>query len=89
MRDIFRKNENRSSKRFRTNIYSVKHNQVHFGTKSLRVQGPHIWNELPEEIKSASNLQTFKRLINIWEGKQCKCKLCNYKSGLKIEHGDK
>ena len=84
MREIFKKTGNRSSKRFESHIYPAHHNQVHFGTKSLRVLGPQIWNELPEEIRLAENLQTFKRLIHNWEGKRCKCKICKYKKGLQI-----
>ena len=39
-----------------------------FGPKSLRLQGPRVWNALPFQIKSKENLQTFKRVIKFWGG---------------------
>ena len=76
MKSIFQRSGNRSSIRFRYNICSAKHYQTNFGTKSLRVLGPQIWNNLPDDIKSADNLQIFKRLIKKWKGNRCKCKVC-------------
>ena len=68
MKYIFQKPISRTSKRLRHNICSAKHYQVNFGTKSLRVLGPQIWNKLPENIKSADILQIFKRLIKGFQG---------------------
>ena len=70
MKYIFQKPINRTSKRLRYNIYSAKHYQTNFGSRSLRVLGPQIWNKLPEDIKRADSLQTFKRLINKFHGIQ-------------------
>ena len=44
-----------------------------FGSKSLKAMGPQIWNCLPNEIKSADNLNSFKRMIKQWDGPSCKC----------------
>ena len=63
MKTIFRKPSNRTSNRLKHNIYTPKHYQATFGTKSLRVLGPKLWNTLPENIKSADSLPIFKRLI--------------------------
>ena len=62
MKTIFKKPSNRASNRLKHNIYLPKHNQATFGTKSLRVLGPKLWNTLPENIKSADSLPIFKRL---------------------------
>ena len=51
MKDMF---ENRPSKypsRNPENLYIPKANQVTYGYKSYRIQGPKIWNFLPSEIK--------------------------------------
>ena len=53
------------------------HNQVTFGSKSLRVFGPKVWNSLPYHIKSSENLESFKTIIKHWNGTRCTCKVCN------------
>ena len=40
----------------------VRPNQTTFGFKSLMSIGPQIWNNLPNELKSAENLKYFRRL---------------------------
>ena len=52
--------------------------QVSFGDKSLRYNGPKIWNSLPFHIKSTENLEAFKNIIKNWNGVSCKCKVCQY-----------
>ena len=44
--------------------YSCSVNQVNYGTKSLRSFGNKIWNFIPHHVKSAQNLETFKKIIN-------------------------
>ena len=47
-------------------IYNLKTISVRtttFGTKSLTVLGPTVWNKLPAHLKSAKNLVDFKKLI--------------------------
>ena len=45
-----------------------KSNQVSFGTKSLHIQRPMVWNALPFHIKSKENFQTFKYVISFgWD----------------------
>ena len=47
-----------------------------FGTKSLKILGPKIWNNLPCHIKSAENLNVLKNLIKKWNGSSCSCIVC-------------
>ena len=59
------------------NLKVVRANQVKkFTEKSLRVQGPKIWNRVPLPIKNVENLFAFKRYIQTWDGVSCKCNLC-------------
>ena len=51
-------------------------NQVTFGFNSLQSLGPQIWNGLPNEIKSAKNLNSFNHMIKNWDGPDCKCNAC-------------
>ena len=56
---------------------------VRYGTETLRSLGPKIWNILPNDIKSLSNLITFKNKIKPWTAVICPFKLCKpYLSGL-------
>ena len=60
------------------NLNHFRPNQVTFGSKSLKAIGPQIWNSLPNELKSADNLNSFKRMINRWDGPSCQCNVCKY-----------
>ena len=46
------------------NLSIPVNNQVTFGSKSLRVFGPKVSNNLPYHIKSSENLESFKMIIN-------------------------
>jgi hypothetical protein len=48
-----------------------------YGIKSFRYLSSHIWNLLPDNIKQANDLPTFKTLIQQWPGSNCKCSLCD------------
>ena len=50
--------------------------QVTYGTKSLRSFGPKIRNSQPHHVKSAKNLETFKKIINNWNGVSGNCVVC-------------
>ena len=78
MTDIFQIRTSNYSWRNPNNLTHYRPNQVIFGTKSLRVLGPQIWNCLPEELKSAENLNTFKSLITKWDGPKCNCNACRF-----------
>ena len=53
-----------------------KVNTVQWGIESIRYFGPTIWDILPEEIKSATTLVSFKQKIQNWKGLNCPCRLC-------------
>ena len=62
MKDIFVKPDGRHSSRRPLNISVPRVHQATFGLKSIRYEGTKLWNALPESIKSAENLERFKRL---------------------------
>ena len=78
MKDIFVKPDGRHSSRRPLNISVPRVHQATFGLKSIRYEGAKLWNSLPESIKSAENLERFKRLIANWEGPQCNCSSCGF-----------
>ena len=57
--------------RYKLNLNIPRRNQVSFGTQSLKLYGPKIWNALPVNIKTAKNLNAFKDLIKKWNGVSC------------------
>ena len=44
-----------------------------YGDKSLRALGPHLWNSLPQKIKSTTSILVFTDLIKTWFEPKCKC----------------
>ena len=76
MKSIFELLFSNYSLRNSNNLAHVRPNQTTFGSKSLKSIGPQIWNDLPNEIKSAENLKSFKVLIKQWDGPNCKCSAC-------------
>ena len=59
MRDLFslRETSRLAREKYMLNLNIPVHNQVTFGSKSLRVFGPNVWNSLPYHIKSSENLK--------------------------------
>ena len=80
MQDIFKIESSNYSLRNSNDLKHYRPNQVTFGSNSLRSLGPQIWNGLPNEIKSAENLNSFKNMIKKWDGQNCKCSACKYVS---------
>ena len=70
MKEILEKRDgNRVTRdRCKSNLNIPRRSQVTFGTKSLKIYGPKIWNALPVNIKTAENLNVFKDLIKKWNG---------------------
>ena len=66
MKDIFEKTEWLTHKP--NNIKVNSHNTVKYGEKSLTILGPHIWNSLPDQVKSENEFSKFKLFISQWCG---------------------
>ena len=78
MQSIFSSRTSKHPSRNPNNLNHFRPNQVTFGSKSLKAMGPQIWNCLPNELKSADNLNKFKSMIKQWDGPSCKCNVCKY-----------
>ena len=48
-----------------------------YGTYSLAFRESFVWNNLPAKLKDAATLQQFRKLIHMWQGNICNCKLCS------------
>ena len=49
------------------NLEHYRPNQVTFGSNSLRLLGPQIWNGLPNDFKSAENLNILEDMLKKWK----------------------
>ena len=47
-----------------------------FDDNNVKSLGPHIWNSLPEEIKSEQSYEKLKEFIETWYGSNFKCCFC-------------
>ena len=54
-----------------------KYNKLTYGYRTFSYYGAHLWNKLPHNVKGGLSYDTFKMLLNKWEGPMCSCSLCN------------
>ena len=82
LQELFKLRETNRNVRnkYKLNLNIPVVNQVNYGTKSLRNFGPKIWNTLQHHVKSAENLETFRKIINDWNGVSCNCDVCSLES---------
>ena len=52
-----------------------KFSTTSYGTESVRILGPNIWDLLPYDIKYAENLDSFQAKIKNWKLENCPCRL--------------
>ena len=72
MKDIFHYCQNKSRKKHNLHVHSRTTSR--YGNNSFRVLGAHIWNSLPENIKSTDSVYELKNSLKEWHG--CKCHPC-------------
>jgi len=77
MKNIFIRKNYRENSRYPDNLSVPKTKAFTYGENSLKALGPKIWNSLPNYFKEKRSIESFKRLINTWDGKTCKCSMCN------------
>ena len=75
MQELFEKSSSCYSTRRPYDLTVPRVNQTSFGSRSIEFEGAKLWNHLPQNIKSADNLSTFKQLIKNWTG-PCGCSYC-------------
>ena len=78
MKELFEVRQKSVSRKYDLVVPSRK--TVAFGDKSLKCLGPKVWNSLPSDIKSMTNIEQFKIFLNTWYGPTCKCNFCNFLS---------
>ena len=48
---------------------------VTLGDRSFEVAAPTLWNSLPVEVRNASNVQLFKRMLKTWFSRKAFCSI--------------
>ncbi len=51
-------------------------NSTTYGLKSLRYEGPKLWNALPAQTKSCENISSLKIKLAVYDGESCRCAMC-------------
>ena len=52
-------------------------NSKRYGMQSFRFEAAQVWNSLPNEIRLAKKFKQFKRLLQAWDGMNCRCTSCS------------
>ena len=78
MKELFIPRNSTFALRGSQNLSVPRVNQTTYGLKSIRYQGPKIWNSLPADFHKASYLDDFKNLMKTWNGPTCNCSFCKY-----------
>ena len=76
--EMYKVNNNLSPS-FIVDIFPIKeasYNIREWGTESLCYLGPKIWDLLPDEMKIAPTLESFKLKVKQWDALDCPCRLC-------------
>ena len=55
------------------NLEISSSNQVTFGTRGLRIQGPKVCNSLPYHIKLVEKLKILTIVVKFWDRRTCSC----------------
>ena len=76
MKDIFEDRPSKYPSRNENELFIPKFNQITYGYKSYRVQGPKIWNLLPQEIKGIQSYNIFKSKLRNIDMPFCSCQTC-------------
>ena len=78
--ELFQRSSSNYSKRRPNELKVPRVNQTTYGSRSIRSEWARLWNRLPEDIKSAENLNILKNLIKYWAGPSCGCNYCQFRN---------
>ena len=76
MNEIFAERNSNYSLRGNNVLTRRKVNSVRYGTETVSLLAPKIWDILPKDIKDSESLDMFKSKIKKWIPSKCPCRLC-------------
>jgi hypothetical protein len=57
-------------------LFQPKFKKITYGKNTFKYYGSHIWNLLPNDVKTCTDINSFKLLLKTWEGPKCQCTIC-------------
>ena len=76
MENLFNVRENRHNIRNFIPFHVSNKKTIMYGIDTVSHISSKIWELIPDKIKAAPNLQTFKEKIKTWYCQKCPCTLC-------------
>ena len=76
VQDLYKRKTTNHHLRGHDTLHIPRVNSTTYGLHSSAYLGAKVWNCLPQTIKGAVTLSTFKTLIQSWYGETCKCAYC-------------
>ena len=76
LHDLLVRNENKITFRYNNQVIIPRVRTTTHGLNSFRYSAAKLWNELPDNFRTTSSFSQFKRLIENWNGFNCKCRAC-------------
>ena len=88
MAKVFRLKTRSFNTRHRSEFKRRNIKTVIYGSETLPLLGPQIWDLIPTELRNLTSLNAFKSKIKSWSTQQCPCCLCKkYISNLGFING--
>ena len=78
MKDMFAHKEGVYDLRDSCRLEIKRFKRMKYGRCTFSYYGAHVWNLLPVSLKECSTLTSFKKLLSVWEGPNCKYSLCGF-----------
>ena len=76
---MFKKKETMYDMRDESILELPTFNKITYGRNTFAYYGSHLWNMLDNDIKNGViDIQTFKSLLETWNGPNCNCTLCSF-----------
>ena len=76
VQELINVNSNNYSFRNSNTLNIPRVNTVKYGKKSYRFEATQVWNSLPNHLRTTTDYNEFKRLIQTWSGFKCRCSMC-------------
>ncbi len=57
-------------------LVQYHYNTVNQGIKTFTSYATQLWHKLPNSTKNTTDLESFKAMIDLWHGIECKCNFC-------------
>ena len=78
MKDLLIPRQNHYSLMGSQNLSVSRVHTTAYGLRSVRCEGPRLWNRLPENLMISDPIHDFRSMINAWNEPTYGCKVCKH-----------